>query len=378
MSSCLDCYGGCTEITSDQCVKYTGNDIVFLDITNGMPLSEVVEKITEFLTTVVDGTAIIPELPVPICELVQGYLPSSDATVVDVISALIKSICDIQEQADDLTTTVDAIEADYTIDCLDGVTASSGTHSILQAAITKICSIEQNVIAFYALLSDYATLEQVDTAINDAIAGSGSTLHYLKMVPYTAVEYYGDLMGNFDITGAGMGDWINIYLCNGENGTPDKRGWIPIGSTNMGQGPYLNSETDPSSGSGYTYTVTSPISTTTAGKNSVVLTIPQLPIHTHTAISTPTDPGHKHLFCADDQFANAGSYDKYGNIKKNVDTDNDLAGGHYYTKNTDNTNNPQRTDITVATIIENTGSGVAHENRPPVKACHYIMYIPPS
>ena len=48
------------------------------------------------------------------------------------------------------------------------------------------------------------------------------------MVPYTVVEYYGPLT-YFDNTGAGQGDWDRIFLCNGLNGTPDKRGRVAVG-----------------------------------------------------------------------------------------------------------------------------------------------------
>jgi hypothetical protein len=64
------------------------------------------------------------------------------------------------------------------------------------------------------------------------MAGTESSKYYHKMVPYTAVEYYGDFAGKFDSDGVGYGDWEKIYLCNGYNGmTPDKRGRIPVGTT---------------------------------------------------------------------------------------------------------------------------------------------------
>ena len=43
---CSNCFNGCAETTSDQCVKYTGVDIPELGITKGDPLSLVLLQIT--------------------------------------------------------------------------------------------------------------------------------------------------------------------------------------------------------------------------------------------------------------------------------------------------------------------------------------------
>lgn len=44
--SCNNCYNGCVETTSDQCVKYTGLSIPELGITKGDSLSLVLLQIT--------------------------------------------------------------------------------------------------------------------------------------------------------------------------------------------------------------------------------------------------------------------------------------------------------------------------------------------
>jgi hypothetical protein len=62
--SCNNCYNGCTETTSDQCVKYTGIDIPELNIVKGDALNVVLLKITN---------AIIAEGPI-LCSIAPEYI----------------------------------------------------------------------------------------------------------------------------------------------------------------------------------------------------------------------------------------------------------------------------------------------------------------
>ena len=51
--SCSNCYNGCQEISSDKCVKYTGNDSAPLEINNGDNVNSVLQtlisKVVSFL-----------------------------------------------------------------------------------------------------------------------------------------------------------------------------------------------------------------------------------------------------------------------------------------------------------------------------------------
>jgi microcystin-dependent protein len=375
MSNCSGCYNNCSEITSDQCVKYTGSAIPSLDISTGDTLAMVEQKIVTYLLTVMDGTGIIPDLPDTICTLVQTYLPESgDITLVDVVAALIQAACDLQVQVTALSASVDVIEADYTTGaCLSGVTASSGTHAILQAVINSLCGISLNVLALQSALSAYVRIADINTYIQDYLDSLGSTKHYLKMVPYTAVEYYGTLTGRFDLTGAGLGDWEKIYLCNGQNGTPDKRGRIGVGTNTMGNGAYASPETNPMVSGNPTYDLYD-----VAGRNNVSLATVNVPAHTHVATSVVTDPGHKHVFVTDTNVISEEGYTVVSSLSTPHSFDGTVTPRlrNVYTKNIDESNNPQTTGITVNTTLTNTGGSQSHENRPPVIACHYIMHIP--
>ena len=134
--SCSNCFNGCTEIVSDQCVKYTGVDVPVLGIQTGDSLSYVEQSLIGFLTSCHDGTGIKPTIdPLIICELVSKYLPTcGDITLVDILNALVKAACDLQAQVDnikqditDIQADISTIEAPYTIGCLTGVTSNSGS-----------------------------------------------------------------------------------------------------------------------------------------------------------------------------------------------------------------------------------------------------------
>lgn len=365
MDNCTGCFNGCTQIVSDQCVKYTGSNITFLGIENGMPLSEIEEKLTDYLTTVLDGSGIIPTLPDPICSLVSSYLPiSGDITLVHVISALISSACDLQTQVDDVSSDVATIEANYTIaSCLSGVTPSSGTHNILQAVITELCSVSSAVTALQNALTSYVKISDVNTYIADYItANVTSSKMYLKMVPYVAVEYYGNI-SNFSADGTGIGDWEQVYLCNGLHGTPDKRGVFPVGITNMG-GSY---------GGSVTYNAGD-----TGGANTVTLSTAQMPAHTHAVTVTPNESPHFHYMFNTDvvsvssNIASTNYPAQEG--KPGGNRDYDIMGTASIP--TLGKTSSTTTGLTLSTSVTYTGLGGSHENRPPYLACYYIMHIP--
>jgi microcystin-dependent protein len=291
--SCSNCFNGCAEIVSDQCVKYTGIDIPILGIKNGDSLSYVEQSIIGFLSSTLDGTGIKIDIPQNIiCTLVSQYLPTcGDLTVVDLITALIKAACDLQAQVTniggdviDIQTELSTLNGPYSVNCLSGVSSTSGTHNILQATINQLCAFIIDVETNYVQLAD------IDAIIANYLASlPTSTLVSTKMIPYVAVEYYGSLT-QFDASGAGTGDWDKIYICNGLNGTPDKRGRVGVGVITGVVGGALDSFVNPSA---------SPFNPSYSlgqkyGSNSVTLDVTQMPSHTHatTAVITP-DP-HNH------------------------------------------------------------------------------------
>lgn len=357
--SCSNCFNGCAEIVSDQCVRYTGIDIPVLGIKNGDSLSFVEQALITFLTSTLDGSGIKPDISSTIiCNLVKDYLPTcGDLTVVDFLTALIKAACDLQEQVDLIVADIvvinnqlDVIEADYDVNCLTGVTAGSGTHAILQATIDALCAFIVDVETNYVLLADF------DTLVADYLAGlPSSTLVSQKMVPYVAYEYYGSLT-QFDATGKGIGDWDKIYLCNGLNGTPDRRGVVAVGAISSVPGGPLPSATNPASSPfNPNYAFAGPI----VGSNSVTLNTNQLPAHTHTATVSPATHDHTFTYAVGTQFAGSSTNPAVQTISK--------TGG---------ANSVTTSSVTIGVTNSVEGGNLAHANNQPAIAAYYIMYRP--
>ena len=376
--SCSNCFNGCTEIISDQCVRYTGYGIPALGISNGDTLAFVELQIANFIIDLSTGNGIIPVIdPADLCPLVSGFLPvSGEITLNDVISALIKSICALKTSVTAIESTLTTLNANYTIGCLTGVTASSDTHDILQAAINKLCStavdltaLENDVDTNYVKLVNLNALIQ---AYLNSIAPSD--LYKNKMVPYIAYEYYGPLAG-FDVTGAGTGDFIDVYLCNGSNGTPDKRGRVAAGVTTGMGGGTMNPAVNPGGGNP-NYTINF-----TTGQNTVLLSSTEIPSHTHTATATSTAAPHSH-FIAKQGSTNIGDLTPTSPLVTDYDVSG-LSGDRfsYRLKSISGTadegpTNNATVNVTTSVVVSPTGGGVAHNNIQPTIGAYYIMYIP--
>lgn len=361
-NTCSNCYSGCVEITSDKCVKYTGVDIPILNISNGDSINFVTSKIIEFLTSTLDGSNIKYQLdPENVCSIISDELSGiEEISQKDISNALAAAICALDTRVTALENFNNSLETNYTPNCIPGITGSEGTHVVVQAVINHLCSVatalnalQLNVETNYVLISD------IDDYIANYIASTTIVENYQKdkMVPYTVVEYYGPL-NVFDGTGAGTGEWQEIYLCNGNNGTPDKRGRIAVGATSNVGGGSFPSATNPLISGNPTYDLY-----TTTGTNTVTLTVDQLPSHTHTN-SVSVAGAHIH------------------NLPNPVYTKVGGSGDDNTFSNTDNTGKVDITSTlsagehTHTVTINPTGSGTAHSNIPPVLACYYIMYIP--
>lgn len=366
--ACSNCFNGCAEIVSDKCVRYTGNSVPELGIETGDTLLSVENAITNFILTAIDGSGILPVIaPSTLCTIVSSYLPTSGTIDLnEYITAIIKATCAIKVQADASTAAITALNANYTIGCLSGVTTSSDTHEIVQAVITKLCSVSADLTALTLDVSaNYVKLSDLDALIQDYLDNQPvNNALYTKMVPYTVVEYYGDLTP-FDSSGAGQGDWLYIYLCNGYNGTPDKRGRYPVGAISGVVGPTLNPAVNTSNPANPNYTIIVP-----GGDSAITLTSGQIPAHTHPATGTTAivDPGHSHTTSYQFSQADLNEPGVYGDLM-NRDTPYDRTAA----TSVNTTGISATTNVTVA---NNTGGGGSHSNLPPYMPCFYIMHIP--
>jgi microcystin-dependent protein len=388
--SCESCYNGCVEITSDQCVRYTGIGSLPLEIQTGDNLQTVIEDIITnlgpLLTGAGDGITLASSIR---CALINSFLPATSQpntwTSGQVFQALTRSVCSLQTQTTTNTAAITTLNADYTIGCLTGVTASSDTHEIVQAVITRLCATIADLAAFkISVPLTYVKLADLNSLIAAYIAGTsggGSNQQYLKMVPFVAYEYYGPLT-NFDGSGIGIpaNGFFKVYLCNGLNGTPDKRGRVAVGAVQNVPGGPLDAAVNPANTGNPNYALYN-----TAGANTITLIASQIPAHTHnaTVVASGSVENHTHII-----MGGAGPGDP-GTVPTalQVAANDNGAGGNSSYKIKPATAQVHNSGITsasgagpvalsVSVSNSNTGGGGSHANIQPVIAAYYIMYIP--
>ena len=359
-NNCSNCYNGCTEITSDKCVKYTGVDVSVLGIKNGDSLSYVEQSIIGFLSSTLDGTGILPVInPSDVCPTVDKHLPDCDPiSLNNWLTALLKALCALEDTVAEIPSANPATP--YDVDCLTP-SDNTSTVDVLQSVIYKVCNVAEQLNNFITYVdATYVKISDINTYIQNYLDNSTpQQLISQRMVPYSIVAAIGtSILSNFDATGAGIGEWDRIFLCNGENGTPDLRGRVIVG-TNDGSmlGGAMDAAVAPSA-TNPTYGIGS-----THGTNSVVLTTGQIPAHSHaTTVSTEAD--HVHGFEYPVSVADGGGGDDNrlstsNNISSINITETEPAGEHTHT-----------------VTINETGGGQGHENYQPGRGVFYIIYIP--
>lgn len=390
--SCESCYNGCVETVSDQCVRFTGLDSVPLDIASGDNLQTVIDNIISALVPLLggDGDKIVLAAGIR-CAIINGYLPTpvgtDQWTSEQIFQALVKVVCNLQSQITTINGTLATLNADYTIGCLTGVTASSDTHDIVQAIINKLCATVADLAALEIdVYTNYVKLADLDALIAAYLAsqsGGASNQQYLKMVPYVAYEYYGPLT-NFDGTGAGIqaNGFYKVYLCNGLNGTPDKRGRVAVGAIDgvppVGVG--LDAAVNPANAGNPNYALLD-----TDGANTVTLITAQLPSHTHAAsvVASGTVGDHTHIIMGGSGPNSSGPIPTATQVAASSNNDSGNLGyamksANVQTHNSGVTSASGAGSVSLSINVTNssTGSGNAHPNIQPVIAAYYIMYIP--
>ena len=361
--SCESCYNGCVQTVSDECVRYTGLDIPALGISTGDSLKMVEEAITSYLVPLLTGTGDAIGLDIS-CPIVDEHLPDHTPNTQELFTAVVHAVCSLQSQVFVIDDKIAELNSDYVIGCLNGVTVSSDTHAIVQAIITKLCETVADLEALTLdVETNYVKIADFDALVAAYLASlpGGSTQYYLNMIPYTAVEYYGDIDVNFDGTGAGISDngFYKIYLCNGLNGTPDKRGRVGVGAIAGVPGASLDAAVNPTASTfNPDYAVYD-----VAGANSVTLITSQIPAHSHGATATSTgtiSPNpHSHSYAGVNNPSGAGEGSRTSVPLNKTTSSVSLS-----------------VSIDTNVLVSNTGGGGAHSNLQPVLACNYIMYIP--
>lgn len=279
---------------------------------------------------------------------------------------------------DNQTTLKDLIESiENEVDTINNLNvnwnciANPGSTTInqgIQLIINSFCNLKADYEAFKTDIVNDVNGD-ISSALDNLISStqpnrvikpvSGSTKYRLRgfVPPHCPIAYVGPLT-NFDSTGKGIGSMDGWYLCNGNNGTFDLRGYtIVCAVQGMGGTNLLHPRVNPGSNDGQgNYALGNVV-----GSIRRTLNANNLPSHTHSATSIVVDPGHTHPYT---NWPNKGIKGK---------GDGDATSNHTATTQTTGIS---YTGISVGTTVHaNVTSNTPFDLRSPLKAAYYIQMI---
>lgn len=289
---------------SDKNIVYTGVAIPSLGICTGDSLAKIegilLQKLTDFASAI--GIS-VPSIDLTTCPAFSSCLTCCD-TCTDLACLLDcykNAICGLYTQVQTLQTDVNALKGPYNIGCLDStkVNSASTLSAIVQELILEFCNL---ITAFNALNSTVGGLTaginttignflstalgscQGPSVLNKTGTGASTTFSLRGFTPVGGlIAFAGTTSGRFDSTGLGIAgtDACGWAIANGNNGTVNMTGQVPVGLTNMGG-------TLPSNASGLILTATG----AQIGEAGHILTAPESGNPGNSV--TVTDPGHRH------------------------------------------------------------------------------------
>lgn len=371
-------------------IFWDGEDLPCFDICNGDSIQPLVYDIATYVCETLDN---INVSEVILCDDYIQLLGSQDKTIANLLQILLNKGCSLSQLVQELQEKVDTdspINVDFK--CLDldldpcTDPRNLNISNVLQIIIDNFCNLEIKFEEFKEEINESIESE-IGDFINNLISSpqanrviKDTTTEVTKYTlrgfvpPHTPLPYFGSL-SYFDTSGKGSGIMEGFYICNGNNGTQDMRGFQPIGATQGAGGGSLDPIVDP------VLNVVSPsanyVQGNKGGKISNYLTLNQLPQHNHTY--TINDPGHFHYMFGSGQ----GTTSLGTNTTVNPFFSN---GGNlgYSIQATNPSNTPATIGVTSTntTGITITMGGVEGftsvnyvDNRSPFKVCVWIQMI---
>jgi len=229
-----------------------------------------------------------------------------------------------------------ALESGSYINSLNAANPAS-TDGLAQAD-DHLRLIKSTVKSTFPSLTGAVTSTQADLNLMTGAAAAGVTASDIQSLSNATSDLQGQINGISSVPAGAILLWSGAVgaiptgwvICDGTNSTPDLRDRFVVGA-------------------GSTYSVGA-----TGGAATVTLSVAEMPSHTHVATSVVTDPEHTHDYAGVTGSSGAGASGR--------DSDPTTL-----------TTQSASTGVTVATTNASTGSGTAHENRPPYYSLAYIM-----
>jgi microcystin-dependent protein len=356
--------GACANIISSNCVRYEGPPVPLLKICTGDTITETQQAIIEKLIDLTNGVGInLEAVTLKNCQFLLSKFPAGNKTLQSLFQLLIDSSCLLKSEIDDLRKLIadSGDNISFDLKCIVLPSGKPDSTKVIQALINTLCLLSQKVTD---IIQNAGNTTIISATINQALAGLISTpgnnglkkttaasgrvsYSITAVVPPGAMLPYSGSLSHFDGSGKGLPGTVmeGWYLCNGNNGTFDMRGFIPVGIIQGAGGQALDATVDPVSNSDVTMNY---VMGQSGGKARVALDITQMPSHSHPL----NDPGHAHEY----NYPNQDSF-----------------SGKKFDASTHNNPSSRGTSLAYTGItIGAAGGGFPHENRMPYKACAFI------
>lgn len=381
----------CGDTLSSNCVKWEGPNIACLGITTGMSITQVEQAIATQLCDLNNQNPADALLTTTLCGDFVTLMAGKSKNIANILQVLIDYGCTLKDILVLVDIRLKALE-NLVIDfkCLRKSSSSGGTdpcgpdpndpgltlQDILQLIVNAICDLQMQV---NGILSSLQSI--IDISINTALAnrirscqpnrvttqGTGANLNVFirgLVPPFTPLAYFGSL-SYFDGDGKGMDGTpvCGYYLCNGKFGTPDMRGVVPLGATNI-PGGALAAFSDPS-----TYGLPALSIGDSGGMHKVLLSGSECGIANHNHGGSTTVNVTVGFEYETPNRTNGG-----GDLSPGVEYDGGWATNH-------NLGPIHKTGTAAGSAtMQIPGSGdipasVSHENRMPFRACAWICMI---
>lgn len=305
------CNAGCSnyfaKLIPDTGVQYTGPAIAALGICTGDYLSEVDAVILQKLIDYSTGVGIsITSIDLTTCDAFADCLDCC-GTCTDLpclLNCYKNTICSIFDDLTELKADVAALlDGPYDTGCLTGLATNPTLNQIIQRLILQFCelsaaynTLQTQVNGITANLSTnigtflYNAIGscQGTGVLNKTGPGASTTFSLKGFVPIGTVMPYAGDMSKFDSSGLGRSgtDACGWAVANGNNGTVNMSGLVPVGTTSGVMGSPVTGGS-PSSSQPLSYN-------STAGEFNHTLTGLQIP--SVSVAGSITDPGHDHPF----------------------------------------------------------------------------------
>lgn len=236
----------------DSNIEYTGPAIPSLGICTGDILTEVEAIILQKVIDYSTGVGInIPQIDLTSCNLFVNFITCC-STCTDLnclMQVIFTSLCTLYTDFTSLQSEINTLlNGPYALACLSGLGSNPTLVQIIQEIIKELCNAEAAITTLQGQISSLTTTlpTTIGNFLSNALSSCQSTAGMTKSgtgASFTAsfkgfalvgvvLPYAGPTAGLFDSTGLGL---VNTPACgwalaNGNNGTQNMIGQVPVGA----------------------------------------------------------------------------------------------------------------------------------------------------